>query len=59
MLLAEAVRASTNHNFLNKSTRNLNIIQWQFQNSEFIKRMQGLYISILYKFKKMHTNGWK
>ena len=50
MLLPEAVRASTNYNFLNKSARNLNNIQWQFQNSEVIKRIQRLYISILYKF---------
>ena len=50
MLLAEAVGTSTNHNFLNKSARYLNIIQWQFQNSEVIKRMQRLYTLVLYKF---------
>ena len=50
MLLAETMRTSTNHNFLNKSAQNLNIIQWQFQNSEVIKRMQRFYISILYNF---------
>ena len=69
MFLAEAVCTSTNHNFLNKRARNLNIMQWKFQNTEFIKRMHDSISRFYTNFKKctlmaekkgtLGTKSWK